>query len=333
MKLFPLLLSLAALLGGGSALASTVIMSPTVDANAPAGMPQPPNSVVSQIHINTGSIVLNNVGNAGSTDAGPLGSNTTSAWAEANQTGWTWGAAQYISMTTRASANLSTGAITAYVEATRPPTDSGVGPGVGQPSSWLSDTIQFTNSTASTLPLALRYEFQGSVSATDGLSWPTQANGAMEFQIQAAGDSNQVKVAVDGQPAGYTLNGFFNQDEITNFNGGLGFGQVGQFMTAPYGSNVGALVTTTLLVPPGQSYLGIRAYLELSCITNVCDFGQFGQVGNGGLIRFGDLPPGLSYTSASGTFLSAVPLPAAFWLMLSGLGVLGSVARRNRQPK
>jgi hypothetical protein len=63
------------------------------------------------------------------------------------------------------------------------------------------------------------------------------------------------------------------------------------------------------------------------------------QVGGpGGSADFGNtatleliLPPGLSFTSASGTFLSAVPVPASFWLLATAIGVVMSARRHARR--
>ncbi|MDJ0927948.1 MAG: hypothetical protein QNJ73_09900 [Gammaproteobacteria bacterium] len=42
-----------------------------------------------------------------------------------------------------------------------------------------------------------------------------------------------------------------------------------------------------------------------------------------------DLPPGLSFSSESGVFLTAIPIPPALWLFGSALGLLGWLKRRH----
>ena len=58
---------------------------------------------------------------------------------------------------------------------------------------------------------------------------------------------------------------------------------------------------------------------------NVCDYG------NTGSFAFGNLAPGLSFTSASGTFLSGnVPEPASWAMLLAGFGLTGAALRGRR---
>lgn len=70
--------------------------------------------------------------------------------------------------------------------------------------------------------------------------------------------------------------------------------------------------------------LSLQATIQLILGTNTAggvpstiDFGHTGEF-------VLDLPQGVTYTSASGVFLSAVPVPAAVWLFVSGLiGLVG----------
>ena len=73
--------------------------------------------------------------------------------------------------------------------------------------------------------------------------------------------------------------------------------------------------------------LGINEYLEAGCgAGTACDYAHTATVSF-------TLPSNVSFTSDSGVFLShpnGVPEPAAWALMLVGLGGLGSVLRRSR---
>jgi hypothetical protein len=61
--------------------------------------------------------------------------------------------------------------------------------------------------------------------------------------------------------------------------------------------------------------------------------GQYGlaDFGDTAAFSFGTLPPGVSWTSASGEFLTSTPLPAALPLFASGLGALGLLGWRRKR--
>jgi PEP-CTERM motif len=79
-----------------------------------------------------------------------------------------------------------------------------------------------------------------------------------------------------------------------------------------------------------QQYIGL--YLGINCENGAfCDFGHTGT------FRFEPLPLGVTFTSASGTFLSAVgpgvggvPEPASWAMLITGFGLVGAVSRRRR---
>jgi len=78
------------------------------------------------------------------------------------------------------------------------------------------------------------------------------------------------------------------------------------------------------------TYLGLNISLGIGCGANLS------RSGGSGTCDFTDpltitLPEGVTYTSASGQFLTApVPVPAAGWLFGSGLMGLAGIARRRR---
>lgn len=83
-----------------------------------------------------------------------------------------------------------------------------------------------------------------------------------------------------------------------------------------------------LSIPTGQTSLGVWLGIYLDCAGGAsCDYG------NTGTFRLGALPSGLSFTSASGVFLTAqqgaVPEPATWVSLVLGFGVLGAHMRRR----
>ncbi|TAJ72031.1 MAG: PEP-CTERM sorting domain-containing protein [Phenylobacterium sp.] len=98
-------------------------------------------------------------------------------------------------------------------------------------------------------------------------------------------------------------------------------------------NGVGGTLSAILSIPVGMTTMGIGADLQLDCRAGTdCLFGHTASLG------FGPLASGLSYTSASGTFLTGlvgpptggVPEPGTWALMITGFGSVGAMIRRRR---
>ncbi len=68
-----------------------------------------------------------------------------------------------------------------------------------------------------------------------------------------------------------------------------------------------------------------------------CDNGAICDYGHTGTFSFNNLPTNVTFSSASGTFLSsvgsgAVPEPASWTMLIAGFGLTGGVLRRRRLP-
>lgn len=140
--------------------------------------------------------------------------------------------------------------------------------------------------------------------------------GLNSFGFSTSGAATAANVT--GLPANWTVNTNSNQD---------GFGR---FELIPQTNGAGSRVSPTLLFSvAGITGDTINDYLVLS--TN--NAGQGNQIFAAHVAGFADLPSLNGTTSAyfGGSTPAPVPLPAAAWLMLSGVAAFGAVARRKIQ--
>jgi hypothetical protein len=163
----------------------------------------------------------------------------------------------------------------------------------------------------------------------------------------AGGGSRQIAVVfhLDG-----TIGSFANSFSLSGLSDTLNFG-VSNFIYTSQGSQSGFVVTTggasssvpvgwdsfalTNVTPTGFDFTGlvtisdrevrsVAQRLYLICQEGVdCDFSNTGRIGL-------QLPAGVTFTSGSGVFLSAVPEPASWAMLIAGVGLIGAATRRRR---
>ena len=282
-----------------------------------------------------GVVVGSFASNGGSFEAGPLTPGATAVHAR--------GTAPYGSeiadVTTRA--DLSTGT----VRATANVVDFGFPSMMTSGSGRLRETLWFTNTTKSWLSIGYRVEVDGAISGfAPDLGGQAFIDASAGFRVPDSAGCTVFAECVGFQPfgGGATNSGFMA--EYRNVSGLSFVDKLGnaKFWTVTYnpGHDTAAglfdfTMSTTLWVPPGETTLTIEPYLYfVGCggQTGTCGFG------NSGKVRLGDAPAGLSWTSESGVFLSAlsdpgtpgaIPEPTSWALMIAGFGLVGAAARRQ----
>ncbi len=216
----------------------------------------------------------------------------------------------------------------------------------------ITDTVFFQNATGSTVYLPFQFSFDGRL--TDPSDFGSTASaifsisgglgqcpgggfgtcyGDYGLRLQNGGSANMTTVigySADGTYNGVQQGGafFFNSPDnvdLTNYTVFKDWNSGGGYYNT--------VVSSVLALQPGASRLGfdLRLLVDSWVQPNtVADFGNTTRFG------FGALPGGLSFTSASGVFLTGdptvagVPEPASWALLIAGFGLVGAKMRKRR---
>jgi hypothetical protein len=216
-----------------------------------------------------------------------------------------------------ASADLVTGSLRGFALSSGSPGTT------ANESAQLADEVTFNNSTGGNLLLGVAYMTHATVTGeTMGVSTSTSLLSNLLFS--QPGGSQQIMLQggiLRGLRFVYTNGSTSIQDP----NAG-GPPTLGGWTISPVGG-IGALFSSTLVVPSGTSILDIATLLNIDCRLGAnCD------ASNTAAFSFGALPTGLSFTSSSGSFLtgaSAVPEPSTWAMLGTSLLCVGFLRRRK----
>ena len=304
---------------GGLLALTPVAQASSIFSNAAVGVTAGSLYPSASITVKDGVILENTFTNPSvgvpTTNAGPLGSGVTNAFANASYTGSNFASAS-------AGADLATGKLRGTVAVSGPVL---LGQG-GFVDARFSDTVTFNNISGAQALLSISYSIEGSFLNPAHIDF---ANAVGVFNLLSNYGSSSVQLVGGGPLLADQIQ--VNISDISGTTYGatstptLGLaGWTASSVPFP----VGVRQSAVLAIPTGLSYLSIFSQLKLDCRVGAsCDFGNTAQA------AFGKLPTGLSFTSGSGVFLtgagsgSAVPEPGT-WAMLSG-GILAMVVRRR----
>ncbi len=327
-----------------------VVYDPRTDASAYSATHQGPNVAGSSSHYVNGTADSGNFVSPGGTISG--GGSVAQTSALSSQNGGT-NNGDPLHNDAFAAANLVTGLLKATTASTGP---NNFGTPGGLATARLDDTLWFTNNTGTTQTISFTYRFDGLLSdplsgfpggsVSLGMSCGGNLfgcnngpNGTGDSILFATASGTPLELYGGPRKPEDTWAYFFNTTSSC-FGENIYCGQYSSSLW-DYGLNapnaggvVDGYIRAYLNIPTGETSLGVRGTLNIDCRGgSSCDFGHTGKFG------FGDLPSGLSYSSASGLFLtaaagpSAVPEPAAWAMMILGFGIMGSSMRLRRSGR
>ena len=333
---------LALAFGSSAALAEhSVVYAPRTEALASSATHQGPNVAGSNSHYVNG--VLDSSGSF--TSPGGLisgGGSVAQTFAQSSQNGGT-NYGDPLHNDAYAAADLANGTLKATTASTGP---DNFGSPLGSATARLDETIFFKNSSGHALTVSFTYSFDG-VMVNPDAAGGANPGGSVALALSCGGGStacdngsgDRITFANGPTRSPEDIWQYFWSTTSSCFGENIYCGQG----AAPYfesGLNhpnadgiVDGFISTSFLIPTGETAIGIRGTLNLDCRgASSCDFGHTG------LFRFGDLPSGLTFSSASGVFLSdtgpaGVPEPAAWAMMVGGFGLLGATMRRHHRGR
>ena len=326
-----------------AALAAALATTPAHAAHLASGWYAWAHTIVTTPHgtgsvtIINGEIVSSSALGTGSFDAGPLSPGATEVYASAAATHFGESGSTFFR------ANLADGSMRA-ISTVIDGSFSSVGT-AGQ--SKLKETIWFTNTTSDWLPIGYAMQVDGAVSGfTGGFTAGrseiefinrivTPATSGCNAFVQCVGlapdGSANVQTVFRGLysgPTGLYFQDKMNQDAFWSVTPNPGHD--------PDAGLFDFIMSTTLWVPPGETTIVLEPELYFAFCgaqSGICNFGDSGKV------RLGPTPAGLSWSSQSGIFLSAlvspppggvIPEPATWAMLIMGFGMVGHAARRRR---
>lgn len=332
-----LALGISALSCGVAHAAHTVVYGPTVESYVAASAPGRPYGTISSIDIKNGVVdpFYTQLSANGTISANGNANAVTASASEQSSID-----ANFYTVDAFSAVNLAAGTLKSSVVQTGDAFAFNGRSGFVQSS--LQDTLYFTNTTGGALIANLTYTFDGVAS----LGTDHSPSGSLGFNVSCLGFACFNEANTPILLAGSTYRA---ADAAMYYM----FGRTGNSISSCFGENIycgdgsapfftthldqpdangliSGFITTQLIIPVGTTSLGIRGILNLDCRGGAsCGFGHTGKFG------FDALPDGLSFSSASGVFLTeanAVPEPASWAMMIAGFGFVGAAMRRRHRP-